>query len=210
MYELLKTQHRQGPVKSLRKEGNVPGVVYGKGMESVNFQVNSLSMKKFLSHSGKVFEVEVAGSGKHLVSLDNVQWDNMGDKMVHVSFHKISANEKTTVTLPIHFEGTAVGTKSGGLVQHVMNEVEVKGLPKDMPEFITVDVAGLDIHGHLSLKDIAAPKGLEWAHDEEASVVSCHPAKVEAVVEEAAEVTEAEGVEVEAETEASAEDKQAA
>jgi large subunit ribosomal protein L25 len=208
VYELLKTQHRQGPVKSLRKEGYVPGVVYGKGMESVNFQVNSLSMKKFLSHSGKVFEVEVAGSGKHLVSLDNIQWDHMGDKMMHVAFHKIAANEKTTVTLPIHFEGTAVGTKSGGIVQHVMNEVEVKGLPKDMPEYITVDVSEIDIHGHLCLKDIPAPKGLEWAHDVEANVVSCHPPKVEVVEEPEAEVSEVASEEVE--VEASTEDKQAA
>jgi large subunit ribosomal protein L25 len=206
VYELLKTQHRAEPVKSIRKEGYVPGVVYGKGMESVTFKVDSHSITKFLHHSGKVFEVEVAGQGKHLVSLDNVQWDNMGDKMMHIAFHKISANEKTTVTLPIHFEGTAVGSKSGGIVQHVMNEVEVKGLPKDMPEFISVDVAGLDIHGHLSLKDIPAPKGLEWAHDVEANVVSCHPPKAEVVEETVEEVAAVETEEVVAETE----EKQAA
>ncbi|WP_164848371.1 50S ribosomal protein L25 [Halobacteriovorax sp. HLS] len=204
MYELLKTQYREEPVNTLRKEGYVPGVVYGKGMESVSFKVNSLAITKFLHHSGKVFEVEIQGRGKHLVSLDNIQFDNMGDKMMHVAFHKISANEKTTVTLPIHFEGTAVGTKSGGIIQHVLNEVEVKGLPGDMPEYIVVDVASLDIHGHFCLKDIPAPKGLEWAHDIEANVVSCHPPKVEVVAEE---VVETEAVVAE---EVTTEDKQAA
>ncbi|OUR96852.1 hypothetical protein A9Q84_10975 [Halobacteriovorax marinus] len=204
MYELLKTQFREEPVKALRKEGYVPGVVYGKGMESVNFKVQSNSVDKFLSHSGKVFEIDVAGKGKHLVSLDNVQWDSMGDHMLHISFHKISANEKTTVTLPIHFEGTCAGSKAGGIVQHVLNEVEVKGMPGDMPEFITVDISELDIHGHFALKDIQAPKGLEWAHDVEANVVSCHPPKVEVEVEEVAEVVEAVTEEV------VAEDKEAA
>ena len=206
MYELLKTQHRAEPVKSIRKEGFVPGVICGKGMESVSFKVSSQSISKFLHHSGKVFEVEVAGQGKHLVSLDNVQMDNMGDKMMHVSFHKISANEKTTITLPFHFEGSAAGSKSGGIVQHVMNEVEVSGLPKDMPEFISVDIAGLDIHGHISLKDIQAPKGLEWASDIEANVVSCHPPKAE-VVEEVVEEAAAAASE---ETVAESEDNQAA
>lgn len=190
MYELLKAEHRVEPVKSIRKEGYVPGVVYGKGMESVSFKVPSISINKFLHHSGKVFEVEVAGNGKHLVSLDNVQWDHMGDKMLHVSFHKISANEKTTVTLPIHFEGEAAGKKEGGVVQHVLHEVDVTGLPKDMPEFISVNVSELEVHGNFALRDIPCPKGLEWAQAEETNVVSCHPPKVEAVVEETADVTE--------------------
>ncbi len=189
VYELLKAEWREEPVKSLRKEGYVPGVVYGKGMDSVNFKVPSISIAKFLHHSGKVFEVEVAGRGKHLVSLDNVQWDHMGDKMLHVSFHKISANEKTTVTLPVHFEGEAAGKKEGGIVQHVLHEVEVTGLPGDMPEFITVDISGLAIHDNFALKDIPCPKGLEWAHDVDSNVVSCHPPKVEVVVEEETDVT---------------------
>jgi len=196
MYELLKTQFREEPVKALRKEGYVPGVVYGKGMESVNFKVQSNSVDKFLNHSGKVFEIEVAGKGKHLVSLDNVQWDNMGDHMLHISFHKIAANEKTTVSLPIHFEGTAAGTKDGGVVQHILNEVEVRGMPGDMPEFISVDVSGLDVHGHFALKDIQPPKGLEWAHDVDANVVSCHPPKVVVVEEVEAEVVEVAAEEV--------------
>lgn len=199
MYELLKTEWRQEPVKSIRKSGYVPGVVYGKGMESVNFQVPSISISKFLHHSGKVFEVEVAGKGKHLVSLDNVQWDHMGDRMLHVSFHKISANEKTTVTLPIHFEGEAAGKKEGGIVQHVLHEVDVTGLPGDMPESITVNISELAVHGHFTLGDIACPKGLEWAHDVEASVVSCHPPKVEVVEEESTDVTEEVVAEVESE-----------
>ncbi|ATH07358.1 hypothetical protein BIY24_05225 [Halobacteriovorax marinus] len=199
MYELLKTEWREEPVKAIRKEGYVPGVVYGKGIESVNFKVPSIAIRKFLHHSGKVFEVEVAGRGKHLVSLDNVQWDHMGDRMLHVSFHKISANEKTTVTLPIHFEGEAAGKKEGGVVHHVLHEVEVTGLPGDIPEFISVDITALGMHGHFSLKDIPCPKGLEWAHDVEANVVSCHPPKVEVVAEETTDVTEEVVAEVESE-----------
>lgn len=211
MYELLKTEFREhkfkSPLRKLRSEGFVPGVLYGKGFDSMSFQVRRIDLVKFLHHSGKVFEVEVRGYGKHLVSLDNIQYDYMGDTIEHIAFHKIAANEKTVVKLPFHFVGEARGTKAGGVVQQVLHEVEVKGLPKDMPEFIEVDVTELDVHGHFSLKDIPLPKGLEWYHDENDNVVSCHTPKVvvEATTEESEPeliTKEAPAAEAEAEKEA--------
>ncbi|MDD0852069.1 50S ribosomal protein L25 [Halobacteriovorax sp. GB3] len=193
MYELLKTEWRDDKVKApltrMRRDGWVPGVLFGKGFESTSFMVRKNDLTKFLHHSGKVFEVEVKGYGKHLVSLDNVQWDHMGDFIKHISFHKISANEKTIVKLPIHFVGEAVGIKEGGVVQQVMQEVEVKGLPKDMPEFLEFDISSLGFHSHFTLHDVTLPKGLEFHHDMEDTLVSCHPPKkvVETVEETVAQ-----------------------
>lgn len=193
MYELLKAEFRddkfKAPLKSMRREGFVPGCIYGKDFEAVSFKVPFSSAKKFFAHSGQVFEVEVAGHGKHLVSIDNLQWDHFGDKLMHVAFHKITAGHETTLKLPIVIHGEAAGIKAGGIIQQIMNEVECKGLPKDFPEYIEVMVDELDVHGHISLGDIKAPKGLTFVSDMEANIVSCHPPKVE-IVPEVEAVTE--------------------
>jgi large subunit ribosomal protein L25 len=212
MYELLKAEFRddktKAPLKKMRKDGFVPGVIFGKEMETVLFKVPFQKISTFLAHSGKVFQVEVDGKGKHLVNLEDIQWNHLGNEMFHISFHKIAENEKTTVTLPIVIHGEAVGTKEGGIINQVLNEVQVKGLPKDMPEFVEVIVDELAVGGHIALKDVKAPKGLEWAHDIEDNIVSCHLPKVHAVEEPVAEEeVSAEAAVVE---EASAEEKQAA
>ncbi|EQC48890.1 ribosomal protein L25, Ctc-form [Bacteriovorax sp. BSW11_IV] len=198
MYELLKTEFRdhkfKAPLRKMRTEGWVPGVLYGKGFASVNFMVKSMDFRKFNEHSGKVFEVEVKGYGKHLVTLDSIQYDHMGDFIQHIAFHKIAENEKTVVSLPIHLVGEAAGIKAGGMVQHVLHEAEVKGFPKDFVEFIEFDVSNLELHGHFCLKDIPLPKGLEWHEDINSNVVSCHPPRV--VVEEAPAAPEAFEMEV--------------
>jgi len=201
MYELLKAEKRENktiaPLNRMRKDGFVPGVIFGKDMESILFKVPFHTIKTFLHHSGKVFQVEVPGEGKHLVNLDDIQYNHLGNEMFHISFHKIVENQATTVTLPIVIHGEAKGIKAGGIVNQVLNEVQVKGLPKDMPEYIEVIVDELDVHGHFALKDIKAPKGLEWAHDIEDNVVSCHPPKIHVVAEpEVEEAPVAESVEV--------------
>ena len=212
MYELLKAEFRddkfKAPLKAMRKEGYVPGCIYGKDFDGVNFKVPFSAAKKFFAHSGQVFEVEVTGHGKHLVSIDNLQWDHFGDKLMHVAFHKIAAGHETTLKLPIVIHGEAAGIKAGGIVQQVLNEVECKGLPKDFPEYIEVMVDELDVHGHISLGDIKAPKGLTFVSSLEANIVSCHPPKVE-IVPEVEEVTEVVAEEAAVEAPA-AEEKEAA
>lgn len=172
---------------NLRNVGMIPGTVYGKGMNSINFTVNSAELKKFLCKSGKVFEVDVDGKGKHLVNLDSIQKDHMGDAILHVAFHKIEANQKTVVKLPIILTGAAIGFKSGGIVQQVLKEVEVKGLPKDMPESIIVDISSLEVHAHWTLNDVNPPPGLEWHHNMNDNIVSCHTPRVEVVATASAE-----------------------
>ena len=192
--DVLKAQWRDysASTTKMRNDGWVPGVVYGKGFEGLNIMVPKQKLSKFFHHSGKVFEVEVEGHGKHLVALDDVQRGHLGTDFVHFSFHKVSAKEKTTVTLPIHFIGETKASSEGGVVYPVFHEVEVKGLPKDLPEYVEIDVTELGMDEHWCLKDITPPTGCEWAHNAEDNVVSCHMPKVvkEPEVEETAAVIE--------------------
>lgn len=186
---ILKVEARELETSNtrIRKEGYVPGVIFGKDFDGVNFKVPKIELTKFLHTSGKVFEVDYAGK-KHLVTLSDVQRGHFGTDFVHCSFNKVSATEKVILSLPIHFVGDAVGVKAGGLVNFNMHEVEVEGLPKDMPEFLEFDVTELELDGHWTLEHFALPKGISWAHEVTASVVSCHMPRVE--VEPEVEETE--------------------
>ncbi len=177
---ILKAKHRDitASTHTMRTEGWVPGVVFGKDFSGLNIMVPKIELKKFFHSSGKVFEVEVDGHGKHLVAVDEVQKGHLGSDYVHFSFHKVKANEKTTVTIPIHFVGDAIGAKEGGIVHPVINEVTFKGLPKDIPEFWEVDVAELDMNGHWTFADLTPPTGCEWVGNIDTNVVTCHAPKV--------------------------------
>lgn len=187
--DILRVEAREiGTSKAkMRNEGYIPGVIFGKGFDGVNFKVPRIELSKFLHHSGKVFEVEYAGK-KHLVTLSDVQRGHLGTDFVHCSFQKVSAKEKVVLSLPIHFIGDAVGTKAGGLVNFNFHEVEVEGLPKDMPEFLEFDISTLELDDSWTFEKFSLPHGLTWAHDVTASVVSCHMPKV--VVEPEVQETE--------------------
>jgi large subunit ribosomal protein L25 len=181
MYELLTTDGRETgrnwKPSALRKEGWVPGVIYGKGTEPVHFKVPAMKLKKFLHHSGKVFEVEVTGYGKHLVNVQDIQWDHFGDTMIHVAFHKLQANQKTKVTVPIHWVGEAPGHKAGGVVNHAYNEIELYGLPKDIPEYYEVNVDTLEMNANFHLDELTPPAGCTFTDKDNPVIVSCHPPK---------------------------------
>lgn len=177
MYQLLKTEARgnrdQMPPNRLRKEGWVPGVIYGKGMDSVPFRVPTAEWKKFWQRShSKIFEVDVAGQ-RHLVSLEKVQKDALGTHVMHLEFHHLNQTEQTIITLPIRLVGEAPGLKAGGIVAMDHHEVDVKGLPRDFVECIEVDVSNLEVNHSIHLGDITPPKGLSWVESPDTVIAHC-------------------------------------
>ncbi len=195
MYQCLKVESRpnrnDSKPSSLRSEGWIPGVIFGKGIDSVSLKVKAQDLKKFLHQSGSVFEIEVGGK-KHLCNLDDLQKDALGSHMMHVSFHKLKAGQKTTVSVPIHYVGEAPGIKDGGVLNLMVDHIDVEGLPKDIPEFVEVDLSSVELNGQIHLGDVPTPKGCAWTIDPETNLLSCHAPKV--VVEEPTE-TAAESVE---------------
>lgn len=192
MYEKLTTESRQlnrdHSTKILRKKGYVPGIIYGKGLESLPIMVPGSKLHKFLESSGRVFEVQVSKGQTFLVNLDNIQWDHMGNQALHVAFHKLEAGVKTRVTIPIHFVGESKGHKlEGGVIHQAYSEIEVEGLPKDMPEYIEIDISDLDVNSAIHLSEINPPQGCSWyGVDPEIVLISCQPPRAERVEEEIA------------------------
>ena len=154
-----------GAAKAIRRNGNVPAVVYGGSSEpelielSHNEVVKRLANEAVYSH---VLQLNVDGKVQNAI-LKDMQRHPAKDTIIHMDFMRVNMNEKIKVHVPLHFinEESSIGVKAGGVVTHSMVEIEVACLPSDLPEYIEVDLAAVDIGGSVHLAEISAPKGVE-------------------------------------------------
>lgn len=181
MYELLRAKTRSMELKpcKLRKEGILPAVMFGEGKKSVPLQLYEKNLRRCLAKGGQVFEVEIDENERHLVSLFSIQKQPGTGKLLHVSLHKLKKGRKTTLVIPLHLEGECQGVKEGGIVVHQMREVEVTGLPENIPEMVKVNISDLYLGQTLYLKDIPCPVGITFnEHHFDHVVVNCHVPKI--------------------------------
>jgi large subunit ribosomal protein L25 len=178
-----RTDLGKGASRRLRREGKVPGVIYGAGKEPAsisleqNVLLHQLENEAFFSH---ILTVKV-GKKEEQAILKDLQRHPSKPVVLHVDLQRVSAKEKIRVHVPLHFlnEDTAPGVKAGGLVSHHITEVEVSCLPKDLPEFLEVDLGSLELDGNVHLSDLSLPSGVELVellhgegHDQ--SVITIH------------------------------------
>lgn len=169
-----------GASRRLRRAGNVPGVVYGGGKDAVNLEINHKEL--FLQFRHEAFHASILNlildGKKESVLLRDYQMHPVRNTIQHIDFQRVSATEKIHVKVPFHFMNAEIapGVKlGGGIVAHVLTEAEVSCLPKDLPEFIEVDLANLEIGHSVHLSQIKLPKGVEFvqlAHGNDAAVAS--------------------------------------
>jgi len=177
--------------KKLRAEGLVPGVVYRKGETTLSLKIDTRNLAKALrTDAGEnvIIKLFVEGDKKkkeRIVVIKELQKDPVKDSLVHVDLNEISLTETLKVKVPIVSKGEAVGVKQeGGVLQHVMWEVEVECLPTNIPDKIETDISNLKIGDTLIIKDIRPPEGVKILADLESIVFSVEHVKVveEAVV----------------------------
>ncbi|MEA5445448.1 50S ribosomal protein L25/general stress protein Ctc [Gammaproteobacteria bacterium AB-CW1] len=200
----------KGASRRLRRQGRVPGIIYGGGKDPVPVSVdhdeliNQLKHEAFYSH---VLEINV-GKKKEKAVLKDLQRHVYKPTVVeHIDLQRVSAKEKLRMQVPLHFEGekTCPGVKlHGGVITHNLVNVEVSCLPKDLPEFIEVDVSELDIGDSIHLTDLKLPSGVELVElmhgeDHDLQVVSIHQPRA---AKEDVEADEAEAADAEAQSEA--------
>ncbi len=155
-----------GASRRLRKSGWVPGIIYGGKAEAEPIQLDHNALRKHLKleafHSS-ILTMNLEGA-KEQVLLRDVQMHPWRDEVAHVDFQRVAADEKIHIAVPLHFINAEIapGVKiSHGIVSHVMNELEITCLPKDLPEFIEVDLANLAAGHSLHLSDLKLPAGVE-------------------------------------------------
>lgn len=146
--------------RKIRQNGGLPAVVYGSDTESIPVSVNLKETSK-LFHTGRseVFDLNIKGSDSVPVLIKDVQ--KRDGKVVHVDFLHISMNKTVRVSVALDYQGTAKGTKTGGILQIQETEIEVEGLPGNLPTSIELDVSDLDIGDKLTVADIELPSGIK-------------------------------------------------
>lgn len=173
-------------VARLRREGVLPGNVYGKKMESVAVQLPVADFQKAFAQTGETGLLELQVDKKtYPVLIHNVQRDSVTEQLLHADFHQVDLKEKITATVPVEFTGESPIEKSGeGIIVHQMNEVEVEALPADLPEKFIIDISGLlKVDDAIKVGELAIDKTkVEIKEDAERIVVSVAPPAKEEVV----------------------------
>jgi len=182
----MRTQVGRNAIKKVRKEGLIPGVIYGVGQEPINLEVNGRQLSTVLAHASSeniLLELEIVdGDTKRnsLAMIQEVQHHPIQRQILHVDFHAVSATEKITAEVPIETIGEPVGVKTnGGLLEHNLRDLEVECLPADLPERIEVDVTNLDINQSIHVKDLRLPPGVEALTDADLTVVAVSAPRVD-------------------------------
>ncbi|MBP7760766.1 50S ribosomal protein L25 [Candidatus Saccharibacteria bacterium] len=152
-------------VKALRREGVVPAVVYGPGMEPLAVQVDQVLMGKVYAAAGKHAPVHLTiGDKKRIAMIKDVEVDNVKRRINHVSFHAVSQNKPVEAEVPIRLvgEGESEAERNGLIVLQTLEKIEVKALPLDLPEALEVSILHLKEAGErILVGDIKVPDNVE-------------------------------------------------
>jgi large subunit ribosomal protein L25 len=141
-------------------------------------EVNQKELEHIIHHSiseAKLVDLTITGDskGKRLALLQEVQHHPLSGAVLHVDFHEVSETEKVSATVPIETIGEPVGVKTGGgVLEHVLFKVRVRALPKDLPEFLQIDVSELELDRTIHIGEMKAPEGVEILADPNIPVVS--------------------------------------
>jgi large subunit ribosomal protein L25 len=197
-----RTDKGKGASRRLRHAGKVPVIMYGGGKDpeslalSQNELLRNLEHEAFYSH---ILTVKVGGSETQAI-LRDLQRHPSRPIILHMDLQRINAAEKLKTHVPLHFigEDAAPGVKAGGLVSHELTDVLVECLPKNLPEFIEIDISALDVGDSIHLSGLTVPEGvtlIELARGEghDLGVVSIHVKRVVEEVEETPTEAAAEG-----------------
>ena len=151
-------------VKRLRDQGLVPGVVYGHKEAVVPVSLRKKELSTHISRGAHVFDLSLGGKSEKVLVKD-VQFDHLGLEILHIDFARVSLDERVEVTVPLELKGTPKGEAEGGVLQQIVNEVEIECLVTDIPDNITHNVSEMGIDDVVHIKDLKLPAGAKALQD---------------------------------------------
>lgn len=173
----------KGASRRLRREGKVPGILYGAHKDPVAIAVDHNELWKKLAHEAfysHVLTLRLGDSSERVV-LKDLQRHPWQQQVLHLDLQRVAEDERITMRVPLHFlnEGSNVAVKTqGAVVSHLTSDIEVECLPRDLPEFIAVDLQHLEVGAILHASDLTLPEGVRIAmlahHGEDPAIVSVH------------------------------------
>ena len=177
----------KGASRRLRRAGKVPAILYGGHQEPRALLLNhdelshQLENEAFYSH---ILTIKV-GEITQMAILKDLQRHPARRQVMHADFLRVLDDETIRVNVPLHFinEAAAPGVKHGGAVSHLRKEVEIECLPKHLPEFVEVDVSGVEMDGLMYVRDVMLPEGVKLAESGEDAVLAIHRVRKDTEIE---------------------------
>jgi large subunit ribosomal protein L25 len=182
--------------RRMRRDGLVPGVIYGGGEDPQHFAVDARILRNKLAHAAQVIEVAIGGASTNVLIKD-VQRHPVRGEAIHVDLLRVRMDQAINATVPIEFFGAeeAPGVVEGGIFNQELREVSIEALPGDIPDSIQYDVSGLEMNATVSLEVLVAPQGVTLLDDPETVIATITPPTLEPVEEEIETETEVVGEE---------------
>ncbi|OPY10954.1 MAG: 50S ribosomal protein L25 [Syntrophus sp. PtaB.Bin001] len=188
----IRKETGKGPAKRLRRKGLIPAVLYGPGTELLSLSVNASDLKTARkgTEDNILIKLIIDDSGKLTEKnsfIKEIQIEPLTNNYFHADFYAVSMDHKLTFDVPVHFVGQPVGIEKGGELQHLRREIKVSCFPSALPEFIPVDVTGLDVGDSILIRDLCLPESIHSVDAEDialATVSSLRVVKKEGTAEE--------------------------
>ncbi len=170
----------KGIARGLRREKKIPAVLYSHGKSMPIAMVNKDVSKVLNTEGGEhaLIDLKLEGgsaAGERMALIKDYQVDPLTGVLIHLDLMEVAMNEKVKVPVNIHLVGSSVGVKEGGILQHGMRQVEIECLPGQIPDFIEVNIADVNINESIHVRDIKAPEGVRILTDSDGTVVTIQP-----------------------------------
>jgi large subunit ribosomal protein L25 len=196
----VKQRERLGSAESrrLRRNGWIPGVIYGKGKDARAIAIYERELRGALTGASglhAVLDVVVDGQASHASILKEYQQDPLRGHISHVDLQEVRLDEPIQASVSVSLHGEPAGVKAGGVLNQVASTINVQALPLEVPEHIEADISAMEVGDTLRLSDLTAPEGVTFLDDPEETVIATVAAPR---VEEPEEPTEEEAAEGEA------------
>jgi large subunit ribosomal protein L25 len=173
-----RTLDRRAGCKTLRASGRVPAVIYGRQNKPQSLEINLLDIRDAVhgaSSENVLLNLTVPGDARpnRLAIIQEIQRHVLSKQVLHVDLHEVAEDEKVILSVPVESVGEALGVKTGGgTLEHVLFKLKVRGLPKDLPEALVLDVSHLEIGQAIHIGDIKPPPGVEILGEKHISVLA--------------------------------------
>jgi large subunit ribosomal protein L25 len=174
--------------KRMRHEGRILAVLYGHGFETIPISLDEKTFNSLIRHEGMrgLFKLKLEGAKEsdHTVVVKEVQRHPLKDYILHIDFQKIRSDEELHTEVALHFLGEPPGVKEGGILQHYLYSITVQCLPKDLPEYIEVDISNLELKDNIRVGDLVQLEAVKYVNNPEEIVTAVAPKRVKEEVAE--------------------------
>jgi large subunit ribosomal protein L25 len=179
-----RTDKRRGTLTKIRKEGNIPGIVYGARKENKSIYLSEIEFLKTVKDVGRngVISLDINGNTQNVIVTD-YQVDPLKNGFIHVDFLAVDMSKEVTANVNVNLVGDAAGVKDGGVMQQSLFEVSIAAKPADIPPSIDIDVTKLQVAETITVADIKGLGNFTVNHEEDEVIASILPPRQEEVID---------------------------